>query len=1028
MSEAGIVAGRNAAWKLINKLGEGDAGEVYLVESLLEGKEAILKRPHRSAFPSEVIRQASQIDTEGKILRAMENLDLETRVGKVRAPALLDVSKTGSEFSERYFIVIEKASGFDLNSLARDVTMGTPETAEQAKKVQTATTNLFDQLVRREFVPKLLLARILSLMLTFILEVHRRMLNDEGLMHHGAIWNDIKPEHLFWDPGQSKLMLIDWGNGKFLQDDGTTKDRQSSANDDLRQFVQEMGRFLQNFHPGLYQELDWPEDAPGTASLDNSIDALSKRIDEVCLRELDSFQQIRQKEKDIIGLESPKAANLEYLGKLQDEILQFGEMPDYSGMETLALGLGTKLVSQGEFGQFSKVCKQSAILPLASAEKWRLLDEISLLALKEDEQHIEAIKQATVGGLVDDWPAALWSLAESFQSKAQPEWWSELSQNMRQLHYGIDPDLLPPYVALNRVLYVLQSKTNQQIGNLEDRAADEFNDAKQLIIYRQLIKIIKSEILPKWMDLEPEPPNAGLAYREFNLIIEDLGDLIPNARLALMKTLDQPSAQVQIVLEAWDRKEFDQARKGLRRILLWDPQRWRVITAERLIKQTPSWLEKLYRGPINGEALLDFTARIELDGRELRNRIGFAHWLDSILSTLQRLRRGARASELIAENPDLVMIMPWISRVGWETPIRPKTDKTDEPIKITRILVDTNNHSTIDGMQESRLGQAQGFLLGDPLDTWAPEARGSSARVFQGFLRNSEANLKQAAIKVMRRDRIEYALPLFEEEIVILNLMKDVPGLTGLLETGFIKLDRGLQLPPETTSVSGRDLRGEVQRYGLEKIQEYFEHIPGRISKGWLPYLALEKRNPDDNLMLMCDAGYTRGRFLRLEHALRITIQICEILNQAHQRNIVYRDHKILHFYWQELYNGIFIIDWNVAKYHPSGLSDEEKQFDLVQFGARALHHIFTGRPAPGALPMGPTRPEEIEAAAHSYKVNWTYDDQRLPFELKDLLERVLAGSYFEAGELQNDLLNAFTQIYGLPPDEVGNPNASIDA
>lgn len=77
---------------------------------------------------------------------------------------------------------------------------------------------------------------------------------------------------------------------------------------------------------------------------------------------------------------------------------------------------------------------------------------------------------------------------------------------------------------------------------------------------------------------------------------------------------------------------------------------------------------------------------------------------------------------------------------------------------------------------------------------------------------------------------------------------------------------------------------------------------------------------------------------------------------------------------------------------------------------------------------MGPTRPEEIEAAAHFYKVNWTYDDQRLPFELKDLLERVLAGSYVDAGELHKDLLNAFTQVYGLSPEDVVNPNASIDA
>jgi hypothetical protein len=179
--------------------------------------------------------------------------------------------------------------------------------------------------------------------------------------------------------------------------------------------------------------------------------------------------------------------------------------------------------------------------------------------------------------------------------------------------------------------------------------------------------------------------------------------------------------------------------------------------------------------------------------------------------------------------------------------------------------------------------------------------------------------------------------------------------------------------------------------------------------------------------MLLCDAGYTRGRFLSLADALRYAIQICELLMMAHARKIIYRDHKILHYYWEEIYNGIFMIDWNVAQYHPQGITDEEQQFDLVQFGARTLHHLFTGRPAPGALPMGPTRPDEINTAAQTYQVHWTYDDQRLPSELKSLLERVLAGGYTRAAALYDDLLSAFHLIHTghsrvtpvLTPDEI---------
>ncbi len=126
----------------------------------------------------------------------------------------------------------------------------------------------------------------------------------------------------------------------------------------------------------------------------------------------------------------------------------------------------------------------------------------------------------------------------------------------------------------------------------------------------------------------------------------------------------------------------------------------------------------------------------------------------------------------------------------------------------------------------------------------------------------------------------------------------------------------------------------------------------------------------------------TGGIYRPVAELLLMSIQICEILQEAHNRNIVYRDHKILHYYWLEAMHGIFTIDWNVARLHPEGLSNYEKQMDMVQFGARALHHILTGRTAPGALPLGPTRPEEIEQAAKSYEAQWTYDDQRLPEDL----------------------------------------------
>jgi hypothetical protein len=121
------------------------------------------------------------------------------------------------------------------------------------------------------------------------------------------------------------------------------------------------------------------------------------------------------------------------------------------------------------------------------------------------------------------------------------------------------------------------------------------------------------------------------------------------------------------------------------------------------------------------------------------------------------------------------------------------------------------------------------------------------------------------------------------------------------------------------------------------------------------------------------------------------------------------------------------MIDWNIAKRHPTGLTSDEARFDLVQFGARAMHHILTGRTAPGALPLGPTRPDEIEAAAKSYQVQWTYDDKRLPKTIKDLMEKVLSGVYEEPRQLRADLTIAFQQLSELAQQENQTDQTNAD-
>lgn len=323
-------------------------------------------------------------------------------------------------------------------------------------------------------------------------------------------------------------------------------------------------------------------------------------------------------------------------------------------------------------------------------------------------------------------------------------------------------------------------------------------------------------------------------------------------------------------------------------------------------------------------------------------------------------------------------------------------------------------------MQTILFGPDQTMTLGEPLDTWltsglrdfgVPEAVGSSARVFKLVyppLTGEYANFP--AIKVMRPDKINYALPLFESETRILEAMQGVSGVTPLLGLGFLQVSDGQwpgEIAPLSTSLaaeaSAAPLAGEADWFDLEETDNFLSQMDERVRNGWLAFLVLPRRW-EDNLYLRCDAGYTRGEYHRsfsVKEALQAAVQICDILAAAHDQGIVYLDHKILHFYWNQPRKQVFVLDWNIGRVVTNGNSQEIYAFDVLQFSARALHHLMTGRQAPGSVKVGPNRPEDIQNAPHKYEPIWTYDDQkRLTQEEMDLLSKAIQGEFKTAADL----------------------------
>ena len=170
MSVGQIVPGQRAMWKLAEKLGEGDAGEVFLIESTLQGKQAILKRPRKGAYSSDILRQAAQIRSEGSILRALSEVSFSSQVVHLSTPAVLDESRPEDGGGERYFIIIERASGIDLKSLRQISHFGVLESIQSLAGEENRF--FIEKIARFGQIPEPILIRILGGVIHLLETIH----------------------------------------------------------------------------------------------------------------------------------------------------------------------------------------------------------------------------------------------------------------------------------------------------------------------------------------------------------------------------------------------------------------------------------------------------------------------------------------------------------------------------------------------------------------------------------------------------------------------------------------------------------------------------------------------------------------------------------------------------------------------------------------------------------------------------------------------------------------------------------------
>ena len=325
-------------------------------------------------------------------------------------------------------------------------------------------------------------------------------------------------------------------------------------------------------------------------------------------------------------------------------------------------------------------------------------------------------------------------------------------------------------------------------------------------------------------------------------------------------------------------------------------------------------------------------------------------------------------------------------------------------------------------MPAGKIGYEQDLFLTDSMDTWNPYVGGNFARVYEGFIRPN-GFFKRGAVKFMRPDRLDSAPPLFRAEVEILQTMRGrltaingIDPVVPMWECGFLLPENIQVIPEKGKDGSLHELHGLVQRFP-DGTKDFLEKFDQHIQAGWLPYLLIEPVPKEQNLLMQCDRKYrpTQDKYFPLEQALHLLAQACVLLDEAHKRNIVYLDHKIVHYYWDVKLHILRLLDWNAAQLHPAGLTEDLRKFDLVQFVVRTGYHLLTGRDHPDAMQSYST-PEMIAAAKEkTYEANWQYDDthdDRIPPELRGVIEEALQGKYTSAEALGITFSNLLDKLY----------------
>lgn len=220
---------------------------------------------------------------------------------------------------------------------------------------------------------------------------------------------------------------------------------------------------------------------------------------------------------------------------------------------------------------------------------------------------------------------------------------------------------------------------------------------------------------------------------------------------------------------------------------------------------------------------------------------------------------------------------------------------------------------------------------------------------------------QQVAFKVMRPEHIQtdgdarWEFKAFGNEAEILDALRDSPHVVNLRDCGYV------------ATIVEAPADGEIASYGTD-VEAFTSSITSFAQRGWRPYITMDYLPRTENLFyLMKPTQPNSRRRLPTEEGITLALQFANVLAMAHQKDIVYLDHKLEHVYWDGTM--LHVIDFNSSK-QLEGSTNHKQEYikDLHNLCVGILYPIFTGmspqktqlRPQAGGLDVVTRRYEDI--------------------------------------------------------------------